>query len=121
MSEKNNKNDLWQKVCKAHEKLNEEKYPEMMLYLNLFLVRDQINQDYMDLANNLMNADAGKEYWSQVHKWGTDRKLLTSMESDIIRLIINMDVTGRIPTEKQAKVAVKARKKLIDTGMPLQF
>lgn len=55
------KNDLWQKVCKAHEKLNEEKNPEMMLYLNLFLVRDQINQDYMDLANNLMNADAGKK------------------------------------------------------------
>ena len=45
------KNDLWQKVCKAHEKLDEEKYPEMMLYLNLFLVKDQINQDYMDLAN----------------------------------------------------------------------
>lgn len=64
---------------------------------------------------------AGKEYWSQVHKWGTDRKLLTSMESDIIRLIINMDVTGRIPTEKQSKVAIKARKKLIDNGMPLQF
>lgn len=64
---------------------------------------------------------AGKEYWMQVHKWGTDRHLLSSMESDIIRLIINMDITGRIPTDKQAKVAVKARKNLIDNGMPLQF
>lgn len=62
MSEKYSmKNDLWQKVCKTHEKLNEKKYPEMLLYLNLFLVRDQINQDYMELANDLMNADVGKK------------------------------------------------------------
>ena len=42
-----------------NENIDDETYG--MLYLNLFLVKDQINQDYMDLANNLMNADAGKK------------------------------------------------------------
>ena len=36
-------------------------------------------------------------------------------------LIINQDITGRIPTDKQAKVAVKARARLIENGMPMQF
>lgn len=36
-------------------------------------------------------------------------------------MIINMDVTGRIPSVKQAKVVIKARERLIAEGMPLQF
>ncbi|MEG1957892.1 AIPR family protein [Anaerorhabdus sp.] len=63
----------------------------------------------------------GKEYWKQVISWGTNRNMLSSMESDIIQLIINMDITGRIPTDKQAKVAMKARARLIANGMPMQF
>ena len=64
---------------------------------------------------------AGSDYWKKVYDWGKTRNMLTSMESDILNLIINQERTGRIPTDKQAKVAVKARKRLIDNGMPLQF
>lgn len=55
------KRDLWKKVNLAHENLNEEKYPEMMFYLSAYLVNEQIDQDYMELANVLMNADVGKK------------------------------------------------------------
>ena len=36
-------------------------------------------------------------------------------------MIINMNYTGRIPTDKQAKVVSNARNRLIKEGMPLQF
>ena len=32
-----------------------------------------------------------------------------------------MNVTGRIPSDKQAKVILKARERLIAEGMPMQF
>ena len=64
---------------------------------------------------------AGKEYWEQVYKWGTDRKLLSELESSNLRLVINMGVTGRIPGVKQAKVVMKARERMISEGMPMQF
>ncbi len=36
-------------------------------------------------------------------------------------LVINMGVTGRIPSVKQAKVVMKARERMISEGMPMQF
>ena len=64
---------------------------------------------------------AGKEYWEQVYNWGTNRKLLSEMETSILKLVINMERTGRIPSVKQAKVVLKTREKLISEGMPMQF
>jgi len=63
----------------------------------------------------------GNEYWQQVLNWGTSKRLLSDMECSIIKMLINMDVTGRIPTNKQAKIGIKARERLIADGMPLQF
>lgn len=64
---------------------------------------------------------AGSVYWKQVLHWGSSRNLLSPMEMDILKLIIKQDITGRIPTDKQAKVVVKARTRLIENGMPMQF
>lgn len=64
---------------------------------------------------------AGSVYWKQVLQWGSSRNLLSPMEMDILKLIIKQDITGRIPTDKQAKVVVKARTRLIENGMPMQF
>lgn len=63
----------------------------------------------------------GKEYWQKVLEWGSTRRLLSDMELSIIKMVINMDATGRIPSVKQAKVVIKARERLIADGMPLQF
>lgn len=59
----------------------------------------------------------GPQYWQKVLEWGLSRKILTNMESNILRMIIN----GRIPSERQAKVVIRAREHLVSEGMPLQF
>ena len=43
------------------------------------------------------------------------------MELSVIKMVINMEITGRIPSVKQAKLVIKARERLIADGMPLQF
>lgn len=64
---------------------------------------------------------SGKEYWQKVMEWGLTRRLLSDMELSIIKMVINMEITGRVPSSKQAKVVIKARERLIVDGMPLQF
>ena len=73
----------------------------------------------MDALKYIMGA--GRAYWEKVYSWGADRKLLSEMDSSILKLVINMDVTGRIPSVKQAKVVLKTRERLISEGMPMQF
>ena len=48
-------------------------------------------------------------------------ELLSEKEMSIIQMIVNMNITGRIPTDKQAKAVMQARERLIKEGMPLQF
>ena len=64
---------------------------------------------------------AGRDYWEKVYSWGKDRKLLSDMESSILRLVININITGRTPSAKQTKVILKTRDRLISEGMPMQF
>ncbi|WP_027219119.1 AIPR family protein [Butyrivibrio fibrisolvens] len=63
----------------------------------------------------------GSDYWKHMMEWGNQRGLLSEKEVSILKMIINMNYTGRIPTEKQAKVVMGARKRMIQEGMPLQF
>ena len=64
---------------------------------------------------------AGPEYWENVLEWSSTRRLLSDMERSILRMIININITGRVPSVKQAKVIMRARERLIAEGMPLQF
>ena len=63
----------------------------------------------------------GAQYWKMVLDWGTSRGMLSEKETDILKLSINMFVTGRVISDKQAKVVIEARKRLISNGMPMQF
>lgn len=63
----------------------------------------------------------GAPYWKQVLEWGISGKVLSEKEISILKLSINMFVTGRIISEKQAQVVISARKRLIENGMPMQF
>ena len=63
----------------------------------------------------------GPEYWKKVLRWAQSHTGLSDMEYSIIIMIINMNYTGKLPSVKQAKVALKARERLISNGMPLQF
>ncbi len=63
----------------------------------------------------------GSLYWKQMHDWGMERGLLTPIDVSILQQIIQMDKTGKIPSEKQARRVLNAREYLIKNGMPLQF
>lgn len=63
----------------------------------------------------------GVQYWEKVLAWGKSRNMLTITEIQIIQLVVNMFFTGRIISDKQAKVVLAARKRMIDNGMPMEF
>lgn len=63
----------------------------------------------------------GQQYWKTVLDWGLSRRLLTDKEASILKLAVNMFVTGRVISDKQAHVVAITRKKLIENGMPMQF
>ena len=63
----------------------------------------------------------GAQYWKDVLDWGLSRRLLSEKEISILRLTVNMFVTGRVISDKQAQVVMGARKRMIDNGMPMQF
>ena len=63
----------------------------------------------------------GAQYWKAVLDWGLSRRLLSEKEISILRLTVNMFVTGRVIGDKQAQVVMGARKRMIDNGMPMQF
>ena len=63
----------------------------------------------------------GVQYWKAVLDWGLSRRLLSEKEISILHLTVNMFVTGRVISDKQAQVVMGARKRMIDNGMPMQF
>ena len=77
-------------------------------------VADEVNEMEFVLSS-------GKEYWGKLYQWANDRKLLTEMEDGIIQYIIKSFSTGKLASEKQIKIAMKARKRLLDNGMPIDF
>ena len=52
-------------ACRAHS-IDENQYPEMSDIINHFLILDPEDQDYKDLADRLMNADASKRIPEEV-------------------------------------------------------
>lgn len=118
------KEECWKRARKQNWTFEPE-------FLKTLISEEEIRQDEDDAkkARKVENEvdemkfifAAGKDYWKKVLSWGTDRNMLSPMESDIIKLVINMDITGRMPTDKQAKVAMKARARLIENSMPMQF
>ena len=64
---------------------------------------------------------AGADYWKKLYKWATERNMLTDMEESIIQVVIKSFVTGKLASEKQLKVVMTARERLLKNGMPITF
>ena len=121
----------WCKKEECWKRVRKEKWTFLPEFLKTLVSVQSLKQDEEEAKKTQKVANevdelkfifaAGSAYWKQVLDWGVSRNLLSPMEMDILKLIINQDITGRIPTDKQAKVAVKARARLIENGMPMQF
>ena len=121
----------WCKKEECWKRARKTKWTFTSEFLRTLISEDELKRDEEEAKKNRKVENevdemkfifaSGKQYWTQLFNWGKTRNMLSPMEMDILKLIINMEITGRIPTEKQAKVAMKARARLISEGMPLQF
>lgn len=121
----------WCKQARCWERAQKQQWNILPAFLRTLVEIEQLKSEEktakeerkieaeMDALKYIMAS--GKEYWEKVLEWGTSRRLLSEMEISILKLVINMNVTGRIPSVKQAKVVIKSRERLISEGMPMQF
>jgi hypothetical protein len=60
--------------------------------------------------------EKGQVYWHKLLQWSEDRKLLSSIDKDFLKLAINIERTGKIPSTKQAKRILLIRDKILLEG-----
>lgn len=121
----------WCKKEACWERAKSHEWTICEAFLNTLITQESISREMQDaraqrnVANEVDDLKVilgfGQQYWQELLNWGNSRRLLSEMETSIIKVIINIEDTGRIPTKNQAKVAIKARERLIADGMPLQF
>lgn len=121
----------WCKQARCWERAQKYEWNIQPMFLRTLIEAEQIKseeksakearkvENEVDALKYIMGA--GKEYWEKVLEWGSTRKLLSDMESSIFKLVVNVEITGRIPSVKQAKIVLKTRERLISEGMPMQF
>ncbi len=80
---------------------------------------DQKLKNEVDDFNFVLNA--GRNYWKNVLEWGSDRKLLFPAEKDAMKACIDMYDDGRSLSERQIKIVMKVREKLLSEGMPIDI
>lgn len=73
-------------------------------------------------VSNEVNAEIelvslGADYWKKVLEFGRNDRLLSEMEDGLLNVAANFDTTGRIPSDKQAKLIMRIRSRLFDEGL----
>lgn len=121
----------WCKQARCWERAQKRKWTIQPEFLKTLISKDTIKGEEKEAkASRKVESEVdalkfimaeGPEYWQKVLEWSSIRRLLSDMELSILKMVINMNVTGRIPSDKQAKVILKARERLIAEGMPMQF
>lgn len=121
----------WCKQQRCWELAQKENWTIYQDFVNTLVSKEKIKSEEKEAKENRKvenDVDAlkfiissGCDYWKNVLLWGNKRRLLSDMEQSIAKMVINMNVTGRTPSTKQAKVLLKMRERLIAEGMPLQF
>jgi hypothetical protein len=59
----------------------------------------------------------GSDYWKKVLDFGRNDRLLSEMEDGLLNVAASFETTGRIPSDKQAKLIMQIRNRLYDEGL----
>jgi len=59
----------------------------------------------------------GADYWRKVYDFGKNDRLLSEMEDGLLNVAATFEITGRIPSDKQAKLIMQIRNRLYDEGL----
>lgn len=91
---------------------------EIKMEVKLAKSNRKVNNE-VDAQNFVL--EKGNEYWGKVLAFGKRDGYLTDIELSVIEKISLMNFKRKAPSPKEAKIAISARDKLIENGMPLQF
>lgn len=77
----------------------------------------KVTQKVNNEVNDVMKIIKLKSYyWDRLFKWSDERKLLSPIERDFIKLAKNIESTGKIPSAKQAKRILEINEKILMEG-----
>lgn len=70
-----------------------------------------------ELKDAVWIAQKGADYWKMLVSEGYNAKLLELKEMQILKVAVDIETTGKLPTAKQTKAILKIKKKLEDQGI----
>jgi len=118
------KEECWNRASNFGFELLEE-------FVDTLIDKEVLKQDEEDSKKerkleNQLSADIeviqlGQDYWKKVYVWGTEQKILSQFENDLLKIASTFGDTGKIPSSKQCAAILSIRDKLIVEGMPKKF
>lgn len=114
------KEDCW-KRAQSHQFTLLEKFVDSLIDTGDELTEKEVAQKEQKVSNEI-NAEIelinlGADYWKKVLDFGRNDKLLSEMEDGLLSVAASFDTTGRIPSDKQAKLIMQIRNRLFDEGL----
>lgn len=114
------KEDCWKRAQAQSFTLLDE-FVESLIGTKEELGEKEIAQKEQKVSNQV-NAEIeiinlGADYWKKVLEFGRKDRLLSEMEDGLLSVAANFDTTGRIPSDKQAKLIMQIRNRLFDEGL----
>ncbi|MPQ44065.1 AIPR family protein [Clostridium tarantellae] len=93
--------------------------------LSLILKENEINENKLGIKERKLDADInveleviklGSDYWKGMMEWAIDKRLLSDLEKNLVKLVANCEKTGKMPTPRQCKVLLKVKEKAYQEG-----
>lgn len=70
-----------------------------------------------ELKDSLWIAEKGADYWKDLISQGYNAKLIDLKEMQILKVAVDINTSGKLPTAKQTKAILRIRKKLEENGI----
>jgi hypothetical protein len=113
------KEDCWKRAQSFNFTLTDE-FAETLVNTDAEQEEKQIAQKDQKVSNQITAEieliNLGADYWKKVLEFGRNDRLLSEMEDGLLSVAANFDTTGRVPSDKQAKLIMQIRNRLFDEG-----
>lgn len=116
----------WCKQEACWNRAKENSWTVLSEFINTLVSKSELREEENDAkemqkVTNEIKAETeviekGTAYWHKLMKWADDRKLISSIDKDFLKLAVNIERTGKIPSTKQAKRILLIRDKLLLEG-----
>jgi hypothetical protein len=113
------KEDCWKRAQSFNFTLTDE-FAETLVNTDAEQEEKEIAQKDQKVSNQITAEieliNLGADYWKKVLEFGRNDRLLSEMEDGLLSVAANFDTTGRVPSDKQAKLIMQIRNRLFDEG-----